>query len=306
MSKKEPSISRPSRPMRSMTGFGRSEAGATTACVVEVKSVNGRFLDVRVRLPPGLAAAEPRVQELVRATVQRGSLDISVRFRTLASIGTSSTTVDVAAAKELAKRCAELSDALGTPIVPTVDFLWASGRVFLAREEDADPNQMVALETAVKEALAAMVRARTEEGARLRTALTEEIDRIDALVKVIGPLAALQPARAKERLDERLARWGSELREKADPQRLELELALFADRSDVSEELVRLDAHLSAYREQLAAGDAVGRRLDFLTQELHREANTLGTKAATAELSTAVVDLKASIERLREQVQNVE
>lgn len=292
--------------LRSMTGFGRSEAGATTTCVAEVKAVNGRFLDVRVRLPSALAAAEPRVQEWVRATVQRGSVDVSVRFRTTASATATSTVVDFAAAKELAKRCSELSDTLGAPIVPTVDFLWASGRVFLNREEDADPSQMNAMETAVKEALQAMIRARTEEGARLKAALDSEIGRIETLVTTLTTLAAEQPARAKERLEERLARYGSELREKADPQRLELELALFADRSDVSEELVRLGAHLHAYREQLAAGDAIGRRLEFLTQELHREANTLGTKAATAELSSAVVELKASIERLREQVQNVE
>lgn len=294
------------RPLQSMTGFGRSEADASGTCVVEVKSVNGRFLDVRVRLPASLAASEPRVQEIVRGTLQRGSVDVSVRFRTTNAQSTTTIAVDLRAAKELAARCAELSQALGKPVEPTVEFLWNSGRVFLAREEDADPGQVTAMEAAVRAALDALVEARTAEGARLRAALDEELKRLEGIVVTLTSLAGTQPARAKERLEERLARWGQELRERADPQRLELELALFADRSDVSEELVRLSAHLEAFRDQLQSGDAVGRRLDFLTQELHREANTLGTKAQSAELSSAVVDLKASIERLREQVQNVE
>jgi uncharacterized protein (TIGR00255 family) len=230
-----------------------------------------------------------------------------VRFRAASTTaGPSPISVDVAAAREIAKRCEELSSILGTPIVPTAEFLWTTGRVFVPREEDADASLVAAMELAVQQALDAMVTARIAEGARLQVALEAELERVRELVRTIGKLAAAQPARAKERLEERLARWGADLRDRADAQRLELELALFADRCDVSEELVRLEAHFSAFRDQLASGDAVGRRLDFLTQELHREANTLGTKAATAELSSAVVDLKASIERLREQVQNVE
>lgn len=306
MTKNPTGSSRSPRPIRSMTGFGRSEGGATAACVAEIKSVNARFLDVRVRLPAALGSAEPRVQELVRSMAQRGSLDVSVKFRTLGTAVPAPLAVDFAAAQEIVKRCDELSAALGKPVVPTAEFLWATGRVFVTQEDDADTTLVASMETAVREAMTAMVEARTAEGARLKAALEAELDRITVTVKTIGGLAAAQPARWKERLLDRLARWGTELRERADPQRLELELALFADRSDVSEELVRLDAHLEAFREQLASGDAVGRRLDFLTQELHREANTLGTKAATVELSSAVVDLKASVERLREQVQNVE
>jgi uncharacterized protein (TIGR00255 family) len=296
-----------SRPFRSMTGFGRSEAGANAPCVAEIKAVNARFLDVRVRLPPVLAASEARVQELVRGKVQRGSVDVTVRFRAASTTtGPWPLSVDVAAAQEIAKRCEELSSILGTPIVPTAEFLWTTGRVFVQHEADADASLLAAMELAVQQALDAMVTARTAEGARLKVALEAELERMGELVRTIGTLAAAQPARAKERLEERLARWGADFRDQADAQRLELELALFADRCDVSEELVRLEAHLSAFRDQLASGGAVGRRLDFLTQELHRETNTLATKAATVELSSAVVDLKASVERLREQVQNVE
>jgi uncharacterized protein (TIGR00255 family) len=288
-----------------MTGFGRGEAtGRGRAFTVEVHSVNHRFLEVRCRVPKRLAGLEPRLQQAVQERFSRGHFEVLVLDRDLDG-REQCLKLNVSLATQYVEALRTLQRALGLPGEVTLDMLTAQ-RDLIAVEESIESldESWGELRPAVEKALTALAEMRRREGESLVATLERHLEDVEAIlsgiVKRAPELVRSQRDRLRERvmelLDGRLP----------DPGRLEQEVALLAERSDVAEECDRLQSHLTQFRATLRRQGPQGRRLDFLLQEMHREANTLGSKSADATLAHEVVGLKTSIERLREQVQNLE
>ena len=290
--------------IRSMTGFGagRAEQGGE-AIDVEARSVNHKFCEVKVRLPRELAALELDVARVVKERLARGGVEVSLRRRP--ARGTLAPRVDLQLAEEYARAFGEIRERLGLEeAVGLRDILAAEGVVSL-EERTVDVDQArAAVMAALEQALGALTAMRRREG----EALTRDLEgRVALMEGVVARVEALAPqsiehyrARLQERIQE-VARGFT-----PDPARLAQEVALFADRLDVSEEITRLRSHLAQARGILSGGEPAGRKMEFLVQEMHREANTIGSKSQSAEIAALVVGLKAEIERMREQVQNVE
>ncbi len=287
--------------IRSMTGYARHEEEfAGELLTWEARSVNHRFLELSFRLPEALRGEEAALKARVQQRLGRGKVDLNLRMVRAA---------DTAPALELNAPLVLRLHALANQIgkltgqqqgVSVRELLRWPGVV----EERSDPpaGLAAAAQAGLDRLLTALVDAREREGKRLASVLTSRCDAIDTLT---AGIAARMPALRTgqlERLRERVARLGVD----ADEGRLEQELALLASRIDVAEELDRLQAHVAEIRDILAREEPVGRRLDFLIQELNREANTLGSKSADTEVTRAAVELKVLIEQMREQVQNVE
>ena len=288
----------------SMTGYGRGEArGARVALVAEARSLNHRFLETSIKLPRGLAAQEPDVRRLVQGRIARGRVDLTATLRRAAG-GTASVRTDVSLGLEYARGARALAEAAGLPQEISVADLLRLPGVVTAEEVEEDGESGVLLKSAVDEALDELCRMRQAEGAALGRDLAAHLDALAAWVRQVDRLLPAALARIQTRLRERVHAILADT--PADPGRLAQEVATWAARSDVAEELVRLGSHLAQFRALLADGGAVGRQLDFLTQELHREVNTIASKADDAELVTRVLEARTLVERIREQVQNVE
>jgi len=284
-----------------MTGYGRgvAEQGGRRA-TVEARAVNHRFLDLKLRGMSLSPALEEQIAARVRAAVERGAVTVSVHVA--AAQGEAATLIDPAAARRAYDRLAELAAHLGVA-GPDLALVLAQPGVVVAAEpagDDADPQIAAALDAA----LAQLDGMRGTEGQALAAELRARLDELAALRGSIAELAAAVPGQLARRLAERVRRLLEDA--ELDPARLAQEAAVLADRADVTEELVRLASHLEQARALLAAPGTVGRRLDFLVQEIGRELNTIGSKSTSAEISSAVVDAKAVLEKVREQVQNVE
>ncbi len=289
----------------SMTGFARSRGRLESyEWTWELKSVNGRSLELRFRLPPGFDAVEAQARAAIQAALKRGSVQATL------TIAQSQAASSVRINREALAAISEAMRAMESviPLQPaTADGIF---RIKGVLEEDAAPEldpdaRDAAVLASLDEALKALVRARSEEGARILVALRSQVDRVAQLGAQARGLASLAPAAVKARLKanvEKLVEASSAL----NPDRLHQEAALLAAKADVTEELDRLDAHVAQARELLASKEAVGRRLDFLSQEFNREANTLCSKSFDVELTRIGLELKSAIEQFREQVQNVE
>ncbi len=295
----------PSKPMASMTGFARAE-GSDDACtwVWEVKSVNGRGLDVRCRLPVGFDALEPGVRGAVGERLSRGSVSVNLRLNR--NSGNQAVSINRELVDQLLEVAAEYGDRAGVEPARIDGLLAIRGVVEFAEEEDSDAERAareLALRESLVTALDGLALARQEEGARIAAVLTAQLDDIRDLTSAARGQAGAQPAAILARIKEQLAALGDS---GIDADRLAQEAALLALKADVREELDRLEAHIAAARELLADGASIGRRLDFLAQEFNREANTLCSKSSDAELTALGLELKSTIDRLREQVQNIE
>jgi len=288
-----------------MTGFARVEGaeGAWT-WAVEARSVNGRNLEVRFRGPPGFDLLEKGVRDGAQARFQRGQINVGLQARRAESPVAVSVNHD-----QLDRYLATVEPLVRSGRVqpPTADGLLALRGVLEAVDAEDDPQVRAAVEQAMASTLLAALDAlrasRLAEGAALSPVLAGQVDRIAALVAAAETEAAGHPAVIRDRFARRLKELAGEA---ASEERIIQEAAALAVKADVREELDRLAAHVDSARGLLAADAAAGRRLDFLTQEFMREANTLCSKSATAALTAIGLDLKAVIEQFREQVQNVE
>ncbi len=290
--------------MRSMTGCGRGMArDASWEVQVELKSVNHRFLDISCRVPRNLSFLEDVVRRALTASLKRGHVDV---FLTVTSCAESAreVVVDEALARcyyEAAQRLQAITGGKGK--LPAWRLLGMEG-VTQVRETALDEEAVSALcARAASDAIAQLVEMRTREGAALQADLSAHLDAVAALRQAMVARAPGVVEDYRTRLQARLARV---LTEPVEPARLAQEVALLADKCAIDEELSRLDSHLHQMRTYLAAPGETGKKLDFLIQEMNREANTIGSKANDAMLAQAVVDMKSEIEKLREQVQNVE
>ena len=288
-----------------MTGFGVGRGGAGgEEFTAEVKAVNHKYVEVKVRLPRELQALEPELQRQVKAVCTRGAVELSLRRATLTASG-SVPTVDAGMARAWRAALGEVARLSGLP--DTTSAAEVAGQLGVVRMEEPTvdvPAATRAAEAAVAEALLGLVAMREREGASLGADLTGRLERVAQLVRELQGLAPRAVEEYRDRLAARLAELTSGVG--VEPQRLAQELALFAERTDIVEELTRIASHLGQFRELLASSEPSGRKLDFLLQEMNREVNTAGSKIQSAEASTRVVELKAELERIREQVQNVE
>ena len=287
--------------LNSMTGFARETAETpfgTLTC--ELRAVNHRFLDVQFRMPDELRAKEIELRATIGEVLKRGKVECSLHIRRGAT-GTTDLTLNDALVRQIAARAGEIAALLPEASAPNpVDVLRWPG-VVAEPEVDTEPlyDAAAALVGKALDALAAMRASEGERIGQLIESRLDEVVRIASAVRERMPevLTAVR-ARQQERIDK--------LDVDADPARLETELALIAQKLDVDEEIDRLDSHVSEVRSALAASEPVGRRLDFLMQELNREANTLGSKSIDTATTQASVELKVLIEQMREQVQNIE
>jgi uncharacterized protein (TIGR00255 family) len=285
----------------SMTGFARREAsGEWGTLVCELRSVNHRFLEAGFRLPDELRSAEGELRSRLAQKVRRGKVDCSMSYRRPSGVG-GAFEVDARALERLLHAAQTVSRSLhGPATVNVLDVLRWPG---VLREDALGGEPLLAAAGALFAAtLEDLTAARAREGQRLRELLEQRCGALETLIATVRTRVPEVQARARTRLAERLA----ELTAAVDHERVEQELALLLQRLDVDEELERLTGHVVEVRRVIGGGEPAGRRLDFLMQELNREANTLSSKSQDLETTRSAVDMKVLIEQMREQVQNAE
>lgn len=294
--------------IHSMTGFARTE-GENDDCswVWEARSVNGKGLDVRCRLPSGFEAMEQAVRDRAKQTLRRGNVSLSLTIaRTSAA---TSRRLNEEVFDSIAALLPDLAARVPGAAPASLDGLLALRGVLESGDEGLGEDQYEQLKPALMAgldaALAALADMRRTEGGRLDEVLSGQIDAIKGLSTEAAKLAAMQPDAIAKRLGEQVEALLKEI-PALPAERLAQEAALLMTKADVSEELDRLTAHIEAARELMSADAAIGRKLDFLCQEFNREANTLCSKSADVDLTRVGLDLKAAIEQFREQVQNIE
>jgi uncharacterized protein (TIGR00255 family) len=296
--------------LASMTGFGRArgELSDRFAASVVIRSVNHRYLDIQVRtnLREETPELEAAVRSIVSTRVERGRVTVQMNLEKTAPSGTT-TMIDEQALAEVLEQLRQLETSAGHgPAVELKDVLSIPGLVTVAvRETQFDPSEIETLQGVVTKALADFVAMRTEEAARLADQLRLELGHLEDFLDELEPQLDEIRTRIHGRLRERIDRLlGPDL--EPDPERIVQEAAMLADRSDVSEEMIRLRSHLETFSNRLGTGGTVGRTLDFLCQEINRELNTLGSKCREVGVAQRLVEAKAATERIREQVQNLE
>lgn len=291
--------------MHSMTGFGRGSA-ATDAwqAGVEISSVNRKQAEVVVQAPRELNELDARIRKMVLGVVSRGRIQVSINVER-AGGAIEDLQINAALALAFSKAFGELGKTVGYPVIPTAaDFLRQPGIIAMGTGEIDAEAAWHAIEPALTDALAQLAAMREREGSDLKTDFLARLDVLISYAARISSEAPGRPIRQREVLTKRLRDAGLDL-DPAD-ERVVKEIALFADRCDVTEELTRLDSHFAKFREYLDATEPPGRALDFLCQELFREFNTIGSKANDASIAQTIVEAKTELEKIREQVQNVE
>ncbi len=290
------------RVRRSMTGFGRADGPQGISA--EVRTVNSRHLEVRVRLPRELAALEREARAAGARFFERGQVEIAVRLPQEGDLAPR-LELDLDAAQRYASAAQELASGLHLPSDLTAAKLLSLPGVARVREPELEAEALApALLETISSACRAAAEMRAREGEALLRELRGRLGKIETLVSQIEARAAAVLSGLRERLEKRLAALAPEL--EIDPGRLEQEVVLYVDRQDITEETVRLRSHLEQFSETLDASGAVGRKLEFVLQEMGRETNTIGSKSADAVLTRVVVELKTEQEKLREQVLNLE
>ncbi len=288
----------------SMTGYGKGEASdARGRCIVEVKTVNNRYSEVALKMPRSFLAYEQDVRKLVAGRIRRGKADLFVQWEPAAG-ETSVPPVNLAIAQGYKQAFVQLAHELHLSAdIPLALIVSQKNVVQEVAAEEPEELQSLLL-AAVQKALDGLDQMRRREGGALQADLEKRRSDLAGLVAQVRERAPQVVSEYQQKLQQRLARLldGNEL----DPQRLAQEVALLADRCDITEELVRLNSHFVQFDETLGLEEPVGRKLDFLMQEFNREINTIGSKANDAAITALVVQLKAELEKMREQVQNIE
>ncbi|PTX61212.1 uncharacterized protein (TIGR00255 family) [Melghirimyces profundicolus] len=291
--------------IRSMTGYGRGVASSgDLRFTVEIRSVNHRFLELTVRLPAGWGSLENDIKNEVRKTVRRGRVDVTVTVEGKKN-SQRKLAVDWNAVEELREAARVLREKWGVEGTLTLSDLLQHPEVLRVEEPVADPEEWGGtLLDAVKRAVGSLSEMRKREGDVLAQDLARRINTLRVCVKEIRKRAPEVVAEYRRKLEERIRELldGTD----PDPERLLTETAIFADKADIQEELTRLSSHFDLFSDTLKQEEPTGRRLDFLLQEMNREINTIGSKANDAAITERVVDCKSELEKMREQVQNIE
>ncbi len=291
--------------MKSMTGYGKGVAARDgRELTVELKSVNHRFLDIGMRVPRILSCTEDTIRRVIGERLSRGHIDVYLNYRNTRS-DAKTVHVDTQLAEAYVRAARSLPTRLGLDDDLTIASVLRLPDVTEIVAADEDSDALIALaEEATGAAIDALEVMRTAEGERLKTALLSGVNSMAAYRETILQRAPSVVEDYRRKLTERIEQALSDA--DIDRARLATEVALFADRACIDEELVRLESHIAQFRAYLEAAEPIGRKMDFLIQEMNRECNTIGSKANDAELTNTVLLCKAEIEKLREQIQNVE
>jgi uncharacterized protein (TIGR00255 family) len=290
----------------SMTGFGNATlSGDGMTVSVEIRSVNSRFYEFSARVPKHLQGRELDLKELVRAQLRRGKVNLTVSVDKTNGSSESPMHVDLDAARSYHAMLAQLRDATGIDEEITLDHLMKFSDIFSMDEQDDLPDAEWKLVVAgVEQSVQALFEMRRKEGEELTRDLAERVQVMETAINRIAAEAEGRVAAQREKLQERLRNLLSE--EKIDPARLDMEIALLADKMDITEEIVRFRSHTKFFLEMLSSDVSEGRKLSFLLQEMNREANTISAKSYDSGIAHVVVSIKEELERIREQIQNIE
>lgn len=287
----------------SMTGYGSSRAsGPEVEVEVSLRALNGRFLEIRCHLPREYTSLERDLKKIVSTSIVRGTVDVYVQRR-LVNQAVPELVVNTQAAKKWVKAASQLAKSVGKSGDIDLGLLLAQPEVMSWRSREIPSAEMKLVISAAQKALRACDEERKREGKAAQKHLEGLILQLIQLTSNMESMAGRAREELAIRLEERLKR--SPVSEKIEPSRLSQELALYVDRADVEEELHRLKQHLGQCRQILSGKEAPGKKLDFYVQELHREVNTIGSKSPLTEMTQAVVEAKALIEQIKEQVQNI-
>ena len=294
--------------IRSMTAFGRAtSAGDQHTLTVEMRSVNNRYLDISPRLPRAFAGLEERIRPYLQSRgISRGKVDVTVTVENKPNTDPAAAVNDEAVRAYL-ETLHYLRDTYGLTDDISVMRVASNPAIFAKEQTEVDPEALWAeLLPVLCEATDAFVAAREREGERLRDDLLGKLRNLQSLIADVDKLSAEDVSGYRHKLEERLRTILADNRITADENRILTECALHADKIAVDEELVRLNSHFSLFEELMRASEPVGRKLDFLIQEMNREVNTIGSKCADAEIAHRIVDAKNELEKIREQIQNLE
>lgn len=289
--------------IKSMTGFGKGQATAANISVgVEIKSVNHRFCDVGIKGPKVVSQLEAGLKKRVGELLIRGKVDVFINLEIIGKQGYEAR-LNLPLAEAVVSSLNALRQKFDLKDAVTLEMVAAQKDVLQLEEKISLEELKPCLEEALKMALENMESMRAAEGDCLKIDFQQRLSSLEALISRISERSPVVPGEWQEKLKQRLERYAADI--EVDPQRIAQELAIFADRCDISEELTRFNSHLDQFNGLLESSEPVGRKLDFLVQEINRETNTVGSKANDAEIGRLVVDLKAELEKIREQVQNV-
>lgn len=291
--------------IKSMTGYGKGQfVGSDAQYSVEIKTVNHRHVDVSVKCPRALLYLEREIKKQVSGRLLRGKVDVFIN-RESTEEALLTPVLNEALASEYVKLFTQMGSQYNLSTDIPVSLIVAQRDVIQLREVDMDEELVrEQLQQAVLLAINAVEKMRQQEGAALQDDIQMRLDLMESLLTIIENRSPQVAIEWQQKLQGRLARLLEDV--EPDPQRIAQELAIFADRCDICEEVVRFKSHLQQFRQLFTSQEAVGRQMDFLLQELNRETNTMGSKSNDAELTSHVVMIKAELEKIREQVQNIE
>ena len=290
----------------SMTGYGRGEVKKESKeIIVEVRSLNNRFLDISIRLPKTLSVFEEEARNIARQYLTRGRINIVINIKESNNDKNFSGKANLELAQDYLKQLLSLKKELNLSGKVKLEHLLAFSDIFLPDvDEDVSDKTWNYIKKALIKALEDLKKMRLSEGKELSADLISRIEKLDKNIKKIEKLSKSRTDKELIKLKERIA--NLQLSDELDEGRLELEIAILASKLDVTEECIRIKSHNKMFLEILSSDEPVGRKLNFLLQEMTRESNTIGAKACDAEISHLVIDIKEEVEKLREQVQNIE
>lgn len=292
--------------LKSMTGFSRYEnQDGELTCKVEIRSVNNRFIDINTRLPKSLSSLELPLKKLVKSRCSRGSFDISISIEKNGESGADLEIIpNLPLAAQYLKAFNTIRENLGLKGEIDINTILALRDLVKPEPKEIDESNDEMILSTVERALTELIKMRGEEGINLEDAISNQISGIEKIGQTISSKQNVTVQEFQKRLQEKIQLLANST--ELDPARIAQETALLADRCDVTEEIVRLESHLKQFHKLVASSEPQGRKLEFLTQEINREVNTIGSKTINLEVSQAVIEMKSYLEKIREQLANIE
>ena len=290
--------------IKSMTGFGRGEySQGTNTFSVEIRSVNHRYSDISVRMPRSLSSLEEKVRELINEEIYRGKIDVYINYSSFGQ--NSKIMIDTNLAENYVNSLNMLKEQFGIKDEISLSLLTRFPDILVMETEEQDFDELwLVLKEALESALKALVEMRQREGERLKADLLLKLDGIKDIIMDVKEKSYSIVDEYKNKLYDRIKELTKEI--PIDENRLLTEVAIFADKSSIDEEIVRFESHIEEFKKTINQGGSVGKRLDFIIQEMNREVNTIGSKVTDLSILNNVINMKTEIEKIREQVQNIE
>lgn len=291
--------------LKSMTGYGRSEQqNGNFGCTVEIRSVNNRYIEIHARLPKHLISLELAIKKLIKSRCSRGSFDLNVTLHSNENGMDQTIKPNLGLAAQYFEAFKEIKDKLNLEGAIKIDAVFGLKDIIKVEPLALDDSQESMILSTVDRALDALSQMRREEGKNLQDDILGRLESVATMTRSLQQRQPLVIQEHQNRLKEKVKTLSDGI--ELDPIRLAQEVALMADRCDISEEITRLESHLSQFNALIQSEDPLGRKLEFITQEINREVNTIGSKSADYQISQSVIEIKSLLEKVREQIQNTE